>query len=694
MRPEILFPLFGDIKTLEGVGPKIREHLIRLKGALIVHLLWHFPVGIIDRSFRPNIEDVLAGRIATLQVMVGRHQKPPSKKVPYKVTCYDDTGKIKLVFFHAHEKYLVDNLPEGKEVIISGIIEKFGGNVQMTHPDYIVGINNAHELPKIEPIYPLTAGLVSKRLQNVIGASLKRVSPLPEWSNESLVKKCGWPTWFNALTLVHHPTCEGDLSLISPARERLAYDELLANQLALGLVREVRIKKKGRIIMASSYLRDKLLESLPFKLTNSQLLTLAEIDTDMTKNTAMLRLIQGDVGSGKTIVAFLGLLNAIENGFQTAFLAPTEILARQHFETLSKMSNNLGIKIDILLGRHKGNARVEKLKRLKAGEIDLLIGTHALFQDGVDYKDLGAIVVDEQHRFGVHQRLALSKKAVIAPDVLVMTATPIPRTLTLTIYGDMDVSRITEKPEGRLPITTRVVEEQRVEQVISGLERMIKKGEQAYWVCPLVEESEVLDVAAAEERFKVLTKRFGNKVGLLHGKMKAVDKDMVMEKFASAQLKILVATTVIEVGVDVKNATIMVIEHAERFGLAQLHQLRGRVGRGSKASSCILIRSSELTPTAHARLSVLRDTEDGFLIAEEDLKLRGAGEILGVKQSGFPEFRIADLSVHADLLATARDDARIILNDDPTLKGPRGINLRTLLYLFEQDNGVRLLGSG
>ena len=713
MRPEILFSLFADIKTLSGVGPKIREHLARLTGPRIVNLLWHLPVGFIDRTYMPNVEDAQAGRIATLKVLVGKHQKPPTRLVPYRVECFDDTGKITLVFFHAHEKYLLDNLPEGKEVLVSGTVEKFKNNTQMTHPDYILPNDKADELPKIEPIYPLTAGLASKRIQKTIGDAMAKVPELPEWLDEAHKVREKWTSWNEALIQAHAPKSQNDLSPLSPHRMRLAYDELLANQLALGLVREKVKKNKGRAIKGSNHLREKIIAGLPFKLTNSQNMTLAEMDGDMQSPNAMLRLVQGDVGSGKTIVAFLALISAIECGFQAAFLAPTEILARQHFSSLSKMTKGTDIRIDILTGRNKGKARDEKLARLKAGEIDLLIGTHALFQEDVDYNNLGAVVVDEQHRFGVHQRLALSKKSSITPDVLVMTATPIPRTLTLTIYGDMDVSRITEKPIGRLPITTRIMGDDKIAVIADGLKRAIEKGERAYWVCPLVEESEVLDVAAAEDRFKYLQKIFGDKVGLVHGKMKPKEKDAAMAAFEEGTVQILVATTVIEVGVDVKEATIIVIEHAERFGLAQLHQLRGRVGRGDKASSCLLVRARELTATAKARLKILRETEDGFLIAEEDLKLRGAGEILGTRQSGFPEFHVADMSVHGDLLATARDDARLILATDPELDGwkaqfeegkikkdqhiskkKKADALRVLLYLFERDDGVKLLRGG
>lgn len=479
----------------------------------------------------------------------------------------------------------------------------------------------------------------------------------------------------------------------APARARLAYDELLANQLALQIVRRKQRKRPGRSIDGDGTLRERLEQSLPFSLTGSQRIACSEIAGDMKSDSRMLRLLQGDVGSGKTVVALMAMLTAAEQGAQAALMAPTEILARQHFATIEPLAEAIDVSVILITGRDKGKKREKLVSRLNSGDTPIVIGTHALLQDDIGFDDLALVVVDEQHRFGVHQRLALAGKGAAA-DILVMTATPIPRTLMMTAYGDLETSRLTEKPAGRKPIETRAMPLSRLEDVVDRLRPAIASGARIYWVCPLVEDSDVLDVAAATERQAALAQRFGDRVGLVHGRLKAAEKDAVMARFAGGELDILVATTVIEVGVDVPEATIIVIEQAERFGLAQLHQLRGRVGRGDRPSSCILLYGEPLGETAKARLKVMRDTDDGFVIAEEDLRLRGAGEVLGTKQSGLPQFRMADLAVHADLIDTARDDALLILEKDPDLKSERGKAMRTLLYLFERDAVVKTALSG
>ncbi len=694
MRPEALFDYFADIERLPGIGKRNKLAIERLAGTRTRDLLMHLPTGLVDRRYRPKVRDAAPGSIATLEVVVDEHLPPHNKRAPYKVRCHDDTAELTLVFFHARADYLRKQLPEGETRIISGKLEHFQGDAQMTHPDYMVSPDSADELPLLETVYPLTAGLSGKVLRKAIHAALESVPPLPEWQLKDIVEREKWPDFLSAIKRLHNPEGPETLAPKSPERRRLAADELLATQLALAIVRDRTQKKRGRALKGNGHIRGTLIGNLPYSLTGDQEKALQEIITDLESGRAMLRLMQGDVGSGKTVVALLVMAAAVEAGVQAALLAPTEILANQHLETIAPLAEKAGLRVEKLTGRFKGKHRRDILERLAAGEIDILIGTHAIIQDDVQFRDLGLAIIDEQHRFGVQQRLALAAKATAGIDVLGMTATPIPRTLTLTAYGDMDVSRIQEKPPGRQPVDTRVVSLDRLGEVAQGIGRAVQAGQRAYWVCPLVEESEKLDLAAAEDRFRDFQQMLGPRVGLVHGKMKGADKDAVMEKFQTGEISVLVSTTVIEVGVNVPEATIMVIEHAERFGLAQLHQLRGRVGRGAGKSTCILLRGSEIGEVARARLKTMRESEDGFLIAEEDLKLRGGGEIIGTKQSGLPEFKMVDFLEHADLIELARDDARLIVNKDPELKSDRGKALRHLLYLFERDEGVRLMQSG
>ena len=694
MRPALLNEYFADIERLPGIGPRSKLAFERLAGGRTVDLLFHMPSGLVDRQYRPKIAEAAPGSLVTLEVTVHEHRPGPNRRVPYRVVCSDDTAELTLVFFNPRADWLKKQLPEGEKRIISGKLEHYNGKAQITHPDYMVDPNSPEDMPLLETIYPLTAGVSGKVLRKAVAGAVASVPELPEWHDESLMKREDWPDFMTALERMHKPEHADDLEPSSDFKRRLAADELLATQLALAIVRERTRKKRGRVLKGDGSIRKKLFEVLPYELTGDQQKALSEIIHDLESERAMLRLVQGDVGSGKTVVALLAMAAATEAGVQSAILAPTEILANQHLETISEFADKVGLKIALLTGRVKGKPRKALLEALANGEIDILIGTHAIIQDDVVFKDLGLAIIDEQHRFGVQQRLALAAKAERGVDVLGMTATPIPRTLTLTAYGDMDTSLIREKPPGRLPVDTRVVSLDRIGDVAAGIQRAVASGARAYWVCPLVEESEQLDLAAAEDRFESLKQMFGERVGLVHGKMKGAEKDKVMGRFQRGELTVLVSTTVIEVGVNVPEATIMVIEHAERFGLAQLHQLRGRVGRGSGKSSCILLRTNQIGEVASSRLRIMRETEDGFLIAEEDLKLRGGGEILGTKQSGLPEFKMVDFTEHADLIELARDDARLIINKDPELKGKRGDALRHLLYLFERDEGVRLMGSG
>ena len=706
MRPPRLAPLFATVRALKGVGPRIEGLLNTLVAprhqgahARVTDLLWHLPVGLIDRAIVPSIAEAKTGELATLEVTVAEHRpgggRRGGRSAPYRILVEDDTSALELVYFKADPSYLKRLLPVGAKRLISGKIEAYDGLMQMPHPDHVAAVEGGSALPLIEPVYSLTAGLSNTTVRKAIDGALHQLPDLPEWIDAAFLAKQGWPPFAEAIARLHAPQADADLLPSAPARARLAYDELLANQLALAIIRQRLRKRAGRKLAAAGTLREAIVAALPFALTGAQARALAEIDTDLASPHRMLRLLQGDVGSGKTIVALLAMANAVEAGTQAAFMAPTELLARQHLATISGFAKAAKLRVALLTGRERGRERDQILAALKDGAIDILIGTHSLFQETIQFRDLGLVVIDEQHRFGVHQRLALQAKGTgTGAELLVMTATPIPRTLLLTSYGDMDVSRLDEKPPGRKPIVTRTVPLERFNEVVDGVDRAVAAGAQVYWVCPLVAESEVLDVAAAEERFAALRATFGDQVGLVHGRLAGKEKDAVMARFASGDLSILVSTTVIEVGVDVPNATIMIIEHAERFGLAQLHQLRGRVGRGAAESSCILLYKQPLGETARERLNVMRSTEDGFVIAEEDLRLRGGGEVLGTRQSGLPAFRIATLPEHQDLLEVARDEARLRLTRDADLTGKDADALRLLLYLFERDDAVRLIRAG
>ncbi|MCC7426069.1 MAG: ATP-dependent DNA helicase RecG [Alphaproteobacteria bacterium] len=694
MRPPELFPLFAPVSSLPGVGPKLEKLFATLAGPRVLDLLFHLPTGLIDRRARPKLAEAVAGGIVTVEVTVEAHRPARRQGLPYVVRCADGTGFVDLVFFNARPDWLAEALPVGQVRIVSGRLDEWQGRLQITHPDHVLALEQRDRLPLLEPVYRLTEGLRPANVRKALAGALGRVKPLAEWLDPALLRRERWPGWAEAVKAAHHPEDEAALAPEHPARRRLGYDELLANQLALALVRLHMKRMPGRPLIGDGGLRRAVLAALPFKLTPSQTRAIAEIDADMASTTRMLRLLQGDVGSGKTLVALMAMLRAAEAGAQAALMAPTEILARQHFATLEPLCKAAGLRIGLLTGREKGAAREAVLADLKSGALPLLIGTHALFQEQVAFHDLALAVIDEQHRFGVHQRLLLAAKGV-AVDVLVMTATPIPRTLLLTAWGDMDISRLPEKPPGRKPVDTRTIPMTRAEEVIAAVGRALAKGARVYWVCPLVAESEKADLVAAEARYAALKEHFGEAVALVHGQMKAPARDAAMAAFASGRKALLVATTVIEVGVNVPEATVMVIEQAERFGLAQLHQLRGRIGRGAERSTCLLLYGAALTDTGRQRLAILRETEDGFRIADEDLRLRGAGEVLGTRQSGLPEFRLADAAAHADLLAVARDDARLVLARDPDLSAtPRGRALRLLLHLFERAAAMETLQAG
>jgi len=701
MRPTILFPLFADVTVLNGVGDRVKEALSRAFGRTgpegtlirIKDLLFTPPTNLIDRSYMPPIANAKKDEICTFIVTVGTHSPPSTKGRPYRVRVFDQTDDMTIVFFKPRAAYINQILPEGSQRIVSGKTDVYNAEIQMTHPDYVLAMENKDQLPVYETQYPLTAGLSQKIARKAVMGAFQHIPKMEEWLDPHMVTAQDWPAFDEALIRLHSPTHPVDAQDDAPARKRLAYDELFAKQLAMALVRENTRRQKGRAFDTPGHYVDDVLKAAPFQPTNAQNRAVSEIIANLKSPFRMARLLQGDVGAGKTFVAAQAAAHVCESGSQVALMAPTEILARQHAETMRAFLEPAGLTVEAITGRDKGKPREALATGLAEGYIDVVIGTHALFQDSVEFKDLGLVIIDEQHRFGVNDRLKLTLKGH-RPDLMVMTATPIPRTLALTSYGDLDISKLDEKPAGRKPIETRILPLNRLDNVIEAIGRKIDEGEQVYWVCPLVEDSEVIDLTSVEDRHRQLTAIYGDRVGLLHGRLSAQEKEAMSQNFKAGEYDVLVATTVIEVGVDAPNATIMVIEHAERFGLAQLHQLRGRVGRGDKPSSCLLLYKGPLGTTSKARLEIMRESEDGFLISEKDWELRGSGDLLGSKQSGLPGYKLADLDKHKALLETAVQDARHLAATDPALETPRGQAARNLLYLFEQDYGIALMKAG
>jgi len=700
-RPDILNPLFAAVSTVKGIGPQLSKLMATFFGApenqdaVLLDVLMHMPAGIIDRRQQPGVQFAQPGTISTFLLHIDRHIPPPrnNNRVPYRIEAHDESGEIVISYFAGRASWLEKTLPVGEKKYVSGLVTFYQGIPQLSHPDYIVDEDKFDDLPLVEPVYPLTQGLTSKKLQLATHFALEKLPDLPDWISKSRLDINGWPSFKAAMQKTHDPQVPADARIEGSARARLAYDEYFAGQLTLQLVRATMTRESGVKRVLTGDLTDKIRNALPFDLTGGQETAITDISDDLQSNRKMARLVQGDVGSGKTVVALMAMAAMAEAGHQSALMAPTEILATQHFKTIAEIGQKAGLNVALLTGKMAAGERRSIQTRIEAGEVDIVVGTHALFQSSVVFKSLGITVVDEQHRFGVHQRLALSEKGR-KTELLVMTATPIPRTLVLTHFGDMDVSLLKEKPAGRQPIDTAILSSNEYERVVARLKARIGEGAQAFWVCPLVEESENLDLVSAEDRHNALRQVFGERVGLVHGRMKADEKQAVMERFQRNELSILVATTVIEVGVDVPNATIMIIEHAERFGLSQLHQLRGRVGRGDKRSACLLLHGDKLTEMAEARLKTIRSTEDGFEIAERDLELRGQGDLLGTRQSGMPGFRIAIPDFHKDLLEVAHDDAVQLLERNPGLQGLEGDAARTLLYLFRKDLAIPLIRAG
>lgn len=693
MRSEKLNPLFATIITVPGIGPKIEKLFNRLVGDKFIHLLWHLPYNLIKREKHENLKDATINSNIIIRVKILDHKPSKFKKQPYKVNCLCGNIPIDIVYFFARHPYIKTILPKNEEKFIIGKLEFFKNTYQITHPSHVISINHINDINTIEPVYGLTAGLTHKIYLKTRDHILKKIPQLDEWIDEETKNKFSFSGWKDSILSIHNPTSNKELLQNNKYRRRLAYDELLAHQLAIAIIKNFNQKQIGLKFIKNPQNVTKCINNLEFNLTNSQKSAWENIYKDLISPHQMVRLLQGDVGCGKTIISILAMLHAVESGYQVAMMAPTSILALQHYKNISKLLKFLNLNILILTGKDKGGLRIEKTEQIKNGNAQIIIGTHALIQEDVKYSSIGLVVIDEQHRFGVFQRMAFTNKGK-KPSLLVMSATPIPRTLTLAIYGDMDETRITEKPIGRLPVITKALPLKKGEELITKLMNRLNINEKAYWVCPLIDESEEIDLKAATERYKILNKKFKNKVLLIHGQLKESEKEEIMRKFKEEDYLILVSTTVIEVGIDIKEATTLVIEHAERFGLAQLHQLRGRVGRSNKQSICLLLYKENHGENAKKRIITMKETNDGFNIAEQDLKIRGPGELLGKKQSGLPSFLIADLSFDNDLLDNARRIVKLISLTDPKLKSNNGKHLKNLLYLFERDIAIKTLMSG
>jgi ATP-dependent DNA helicase RecG len=694
----------NKISKIKGVGEKTSKNLSRLFNGLEApeanfrDALFHLPYNVIRRQNNVKLLFLENGAniIATVTVENVEEKRIRGRAI-YNIICRNDSGYLTLVFFNAFADYIKTNFKVGKKIAVSGVVERFNNALQIAHPDYVVADESF--IPLCEPVYPLTYGVNNKMLYRTIKNLLSQMPKLEEWADNEYIKQNRFLSFNDSLQKLHHLNSLDDLAIDNVYRRRLAFDEILANQLALAISRKSVAKQAGNKIITNKNHYNQFTKNLPFSLTEDQRSVINEIFSDFKSGNRMFRLLQGDVGSGKTAVAIATMIDAVEAGFQTAFMLPTEILAQQQYESIKQVLQNnyfknLNIECCLITGSTKKAEKARLLEEIKQNRIQIVIGTHSLFQEAVGFANLGYIVIDEQHRFGVKQRLELSQKGD-ATHVLLMSATPIPRTLAMTIYGDLEVSSIHQKPAGRKKIDTRTISKERADDVIERIKVAIEKDNRVYWVCPLVKLNEELPLeeqnlnASAEERYKTLKPIFGDAIRIVHGQMKPKEKDAAIEDFRSGKAKVLVSTTVIEVGVNVPEATIIIIENAEKFGLAQLHQLRGRVGRSDRDSSCILLYGEKLGETSRKRLQILRETDDGFKIAEEDLILRGSGDIVGTKQSGLPEYKFALLPEHKDLLFAARDYVKIILNKDPGLSSEIGKNLRILLKLFDYDKQIK-----
>ncbi len=650
------FDLFSNINSIQGVGRKISSYLKKKGIEKVNDLLWDLPYDLTFRSESTTLDKLEIGKIFTINVQVVKYNFPRIRNLPNKIICKDDFGEIDLIFFNSREGYIKTILPLNEWVVVSGKVNYFGNKYQMTNPKYLSKRENIDKIKKIIPKYSLTEGLKEITYRNVIEKVINQIPDIEEWHEKNFIKKMGFSSWKNSIINLHNPNSEKDLNSIF--LKRIAYDEIFANLLFLSNNRNKIKKIKKDIKKFIGTYSVQLIKSLPYNLTNGQKKVIDEINSDLKSQSRMFRILQGDVGSGKTIVAIIAGLNCIEAGYQCSLMAPTGILAEQHFKMLNEIIaySNLKIKIEVLTGRTDIKKRKIILNDLENKKIDFLIGTHALFQETISFNKLGLIIIDEQHKFGVRQRIKFAKKGGSNCDVLLMSATPIPRTMMMSIYGDMDTSRLEEKPALRQKILTLSKPENKIDELWPFLEKKIKTNEQIFWICPLIEESKKLDFSSTTKTFQLVSKKFPRKVGFIHGNLNQDEKERVLKKFLDNEISILVSTTVIEVGIDFPNATVIIIENSNKFGLAQLHQLRGRIGRGNKAGTCILFFKNQLSQNAKKRIQILKSSDDGFYIAEEDMKLRGYGDIIGFKQSGQKLFKIADPVHHENLFSLAEEN--------------------------------------
>jgi len=643
--------IFSAVNNLKGVGPQLSKYLKKKKIEKIKDIVLNLPYSDTDRSKIYKLNELEIGKIQSIKVLVKKLNFPRIRNLPNKIICEDETGKIEIVYFNSREGYLRKLFPLNEWVIISGKINYFNKKYQITNPDYVTTVDNQEYVVKNIPKYNLTKGINEKKYRFISEQVINNLPSVEDWLDVKFIKENNLINWNDGIKSLH--TSKAAKNSLSKSFRRLVFDELCANFFALSENRRRKKKKKIPKVFKSDSSK-KIIKNLPFNLTQSQIEVYNEINVDLLSDNRMFRIIQGDVGSGKTIVSLLSIINVIKSGYQCALMSPTEILAKQHYELSKKIFKN-NIKIEFLTGKTEYKFRKDILNNLKNGKIDLLIGTHALFQKKIDFKKLGLVIIDEQHKFGVRQRSDLAQKGGSNCDVLLMSATPIPRTMMMSLYGDMDISKINEKPAERKKIITLSKPEKKMNEIWPFIDKQINQDNQIFWVCPLIEESSFLDYTSAKKKFELISRKFPKKVGLIHGALEKEDKEHILNKFLKKEISILVSTTVIEVGIDFPNANLIIIENANKFGLAQLHQLRGRVGRGQKQGTCILLFKEGLTKNAIKRIKILKSSDDGFFIAEEDLKLRGFGDLIGYQQSGIKNFRFADPVIHEDLFKLAEN---------------------------------------